>query len=306
MTLKASDLIEPTLETVHEGDRIGPIAFDLGADAYPPHFDADAVDRSWLLLPDGSTALPHSVGFEFSNLTFSSRYLRGHKLNARIRHVCQRPLVPPVTVTGVVEIARTFIRRGREHVEFNAVFEDDEGRVVMTSQADWVMNSPVRHDHDSPGDGSVSVFDRPLPEREFSIPVPPHVHELRAGAGLPSLERQAWLYEPPGGHGPDSIHSDEYARRVLGTRGAVMVGSTVLGYVNEVLGRALGPTWLERGSLDVRFIRPMVHNDLVTAHARVDEVVHDDRGDWIEFEVWVTNAEEDGGTSIVGTARYEL
>ncbi|MFN8638050.1 MAG: hypothetical protein U0360_00990 [Dehalococcoidia bacterium] len=114
----------------------------------------------------------------------------------------------------------------------------------------------------------------------------------------------AW--EPPGGHGPNSVHSDEYARRVLGTRGAIVLGSSILGYVYEVLGRALGPSWLERGALDARFVAPIVRDDLVTAHARVSEVVRDADGERLDFEVWVANGAEDGRTSIVGTASYQL
>jgi hypothetical protein len=164
------------------------------------------------------------------------------------------------------------------------------------------MNSSVRHDQDSLHEQLPSVFDHPLPKRTFSIPVSPQAATLRVGDELPPLQRPAWLDVPPGGHGPDSVHGDEYARRVLGTRGAIVLGSTVLGYVNEQLGRALGPSWLERGSLDVRFVSPVVRNDLVTARARVASI----DADRVAFEVEVTNAAMDQQTSIVGTARYQF
>ncbi len=302
MTTDAGERVEPTLDTVHMGDRFGPNAYGLEPGVYPDYFDASAIDWTWLQLPDGRTALPHSIAFEDGNRTFSLRYLSGRKLNARVRHTFYRPLVAPVGISDSVKIERTLVRRGREHVEYLATVSDQSGRLLMTSQSDWVMNSSVRHDHDSPPDGAVSVFNRALPTREFSLPPSPRAHDLQVGDELPPLGRQAWLYEPPGGHGPNSVHGDEYARRVLGTRGAIVLGSTVLGYVNELLGRALGPSWLERGALDVRFTSPIVHNDPVTARARVASV--DERG--VEFEVQVTDAADADQQAIVGTARYAL
>ncbi|MEZ4503879.1 MAG: hypothetical protein R3C39_14750 [Dehalococcoidia bacterium] len=302
MTTNTDDRIEPTLETVRAGDRFGPVVREVRGDNPPDYFDAAAVDSAWLRLPDGRVALPHSAAFEDGNRTFSTRYLSGRKLNARVRHTFYRPLVPPVRVTDAVEIPRTLIRRGREHVEFLATVHDEDGRLLMASQNDWVMNSSVRHEHDTAPEGVPSVFDLALPPREYTIEVPSAARELRVDDELPSLERAAWLAEPPGGHGPNSVHGDEYARRVLGTRGAIVLGSTVLGYVNEQLGRTLGPAWLERGTLDVRFVGPVVRGDLVTARTRVSAVLETH----IEFEVTVSNAAVEDQSAIVGTARFEL
>ncbi len=301
--MTAMEQIEPTLETVRPGDGFAR-EYRLTSDAYPDYFDAGAVDWSWLRLADGRVATPHSVAFEDGNRTFSQRYLSGRKLNAHIRHVFYAPLLQPLEVADSVDVERTYIRRGREHVEFLALVRDAEGRVLMASENDWVMNSAVRHAEDSPPDAYATPRVSALPPRQFTMPASEGARALRVGDELPSLERRAWLWDPPGGHGPNSVHGDEYARRVLGTRGAIVLGSSILGYVYEVLGRALGPSWLERGALDARFVAPIVRDDLVTAHARVSAVVRDAEGEHVNFEVWVANAAEDERTSIVGTASY--
>ncbi len=303
--MNATERVEPTLQTVFPGDRHGPNRYQLLPGIYPDYFDAGVVDWSWLQLPDGRQALPHSAAFEDGNRTFSLRYLSGRKLNARVRHVFYAPLAPPADVEATVEIERTYVRRGREHVEFLARVHDHEGHLLMLSHNDWVMNSSVRHDEDSPPE-SYERSESVVPPRTFSMHVPEHVHRLQPGDELSALQREAWLSEPGGGHGADSVHGDEYAQRVLGTRGAIVLGSTTLGYVNEVMGRALGPSWLERGSLDVRFIGPVVRGDLVTARARVAGVASGASGERLDFEVWVTDAAEDDRTVIVGTASYDL
>lgn len=304
--MNVTERIEPTLDTVTVGDCLGPNEYDLVAGVYPDYFDAGAIDWTWLRLPDGRQALPHSLAFEDGNRTFSLRYLSGRKLNARIRHTFYRPLVPPLAVSATVEIGRTYIRRGREHVEFLALVRDREGNLLMASQNDWVMNSSVRHDEDSPPEAYAPTSTVEGVPRHFTIPMPDAVSSLSAGDELPALERAAWLSEPEGGHGSNSVHGDEYARRVLGTRGAIVLGSTTLGYVNELLGRALGPSWLERGSLDVRFTGPVVRNDPVTAHARVAGIEQDAGGERLDLDVSVTNGAEDDRTVIVGTASYRL
>jgi hypothetical protein len=304
--MTADRRIEPTIKTVVPGDRFGPHAYDLSAGAFPDYFDAEAVDWEWLRLPDGRMAVPHSAAFEDGNRTFSLRYLSGRKLNAHIQHIFFRPLIAPQRVVDTVEIQRTHIRRGREHVEFMALVRDGDGNLLMASQNDWVMNSSVGHEQDSPPEAYATPPAASLPPRGFSMPPSERALALQPGDELSALQRRAWLYEPPGGHGPDSVHGDEYARRVLGTRGAIVLGSTTLGYVNEVLGRALGPSWLERGSLDVRFTGAVVRNDPVTACARVTGVQRDAGGERLDFEVWVANEALDGQTSIAGTASYRL
>lgn len=296
--------VEPTIESVTVGEVIGPLTFNLEPGDYPDYVDSGAISPGWLQLPDGRQAAPHSLLFEAGNRAFSSKYLSGRKLNAGVLHRFYAPLIPPSHLATTVEVLRTYVKRGREHVEFVARVHDDSGRLLMASHNNWVMNSAVRHEQDVPPAESRAAVEE-LDAQAPTLPVSPHAIALAEGEELPPLQRNAMLNEPPGGFGPNSVHGDEYAQRVLGTRGGIVLGSTLLGYVNEQLGRALGASWLERGSLDVRIIASVVRNDLVTAQARVAGRRVEAGLEYLEFEVSVTN-EVEHRTAVVGTARYLL
>jgi len=301
--MAVQEQIEPTIETVTPGDVITGYEYDLIPGVYANYVDASAISPGWLRLPDGRQAVPHSVLFEDSNRTFSTRYLSGRKLNAGVRHVFYGPIVPPIHVVGSVEILKTYIRRGREHVEFMARVHDGDGRLLLASHNNWVMNTLVTHDADQAG---TDVPAPVLPPRQYTLPVSERALAMQPGEELAPFERTSVLNEPNGGFGDNSVHGDEYARRVLGLRGGVTLGSTNLGYINELLGRQFGPSWLERGSLDVRFIGGVVRNDQVAARARVTGRVQDDEGERLDIEVWLTNETLDSRTAIVGSASYRL
>lgn len=52
------------------------------------------------------------------------------------------------------------------------------------------------------------------------------------------------------------IQDDEYARR-LGFRAGLVPGLSIFAYMSHPIAELLGKDWLERGSADVRFVRPV-------------------------------------------------
>jgi acyl dehydratase len=58
----------------------------------------------------------------------------------------------------------------------------------------------------------------------------------------------------------NKIHDDETARR-YGFPGALVPGVIVYGYLTSPLVTALGPGWLERGTVTVRFTRPLLEGE---------------------------------------------
>lgn len=63
--------------------------------------------------------------------------------------------------------------------------------------------------------------------------------------------------------GENPIHDDATARR-LGFRGGLVPGVVVYGYLTQSLVAALGPAWLARGTVMVRFLQPVLAGEEVT------------------------------------------
>jgi len=64
------------------------------------------------------------------------------------------------------------------------------------------------------------------------------------------------------------IHDDAVARR-YGFAGGLVAGTTIYAYLSHLLVRLWGPTWLERGTTRIRFLRPVYEGDSVLVGGRV-------------------------------------
>lgn len=62
----------------------------------------------------------------------------------------------------------------------------------------------------------------------------------------------------------NKIHDDKVAA-AYGFRGALVPGVTVYGYMIPAVLDRLGPAWLERGKINVRFLAPCYEGDIVLA-----------------------------------------
>ncbi len=70
--------------------------------------------------------------------------------------------------------------------------------------------------------------------------------------------------------GENRIHDDSVARR-YGFPGGLVPGVTLYAYLTRPLVAALGRAWLERGTADVRFVRPVVEGEEVAVSGAVTE-----------------------------------
>ena len=61
----------------------------------------------------------------------------------------------------------------------------------------------------------------------------------------------------------NKIHDDTVARQ-FGFRGGLVPGVTVYAYLTHPLVQALGTAWLERGTATVRFLAPVIEDEMVT------------------------------------------
>jgi acyl dehydratase len=75
----------------------------------------------------------------------------------------------------------------------------------------------------------------------------------------------------------NKIHDDEVARR-FGFQGALVPGAEVYGYMTNLAVQRWGRDWLERGTAECRFHRPVYDGEFATATG-------EERGDAIEIRV---------------------
>ena len=68
----------------------------------------------------------------------------------------------------------------------------------------------------------------------------------------------------------NKIHDDTIARR-YGFGGGLVPGITVYAYVTHPLVEAFGRDWLERGTISVKFVKPILEGDEVLVSGRVTE-----------------------------------
>lgn len=96
------------------------------------------------------------------------------------------------------------------------------------------------------------------------------------------------------------IHSDPDYARQRGFRDTLAPGVMAVGYLNELLARAIGPRYLEGGTLSVNFIGPMYPGDRIFAAGVVRELTEEDGQPRAVLDVWCET--EEGRKVVAGTA----
>lgn len=87
------------------------------------------------------------------------------------------------------------------------------------------------------------------------------------GSGLPEYRVKA---RNTSASSENKIHDDTIARR-YGFGGGLVPGITVYAYVTHPLAEAFGRDWLERGTISVKFVKPILEGDEVLVSGRITE-----------------------------------
>jgi acyl dehydratase len=98
-----------------------------------------------------------------------------------------------------------------------------------------------------------------------------------------------------------SFHTDpEAALRALGTAAPIASGRMQLAFAAEALRHAFGPeVFNHHGTLDLRFIKPVVAGDAITVKGKVTERQTEAKGTRLSLDVWCEN--QHGDTTAIGT-----
>ncbi|MFN7929988.1 MAG: hypothetical protein U0Y68_19120 [Blastocatellia bacterium] len=70
----------------------------------------------------------------------------------------------------------------------------------------------------------------------------------------------------------NKIHSDDVAAQ-FGFKGGLVPGVGVYAYLTHPVVAALGTTWLERGAMIAKFLKPLYHDEKATVRATVTQLV---------------------------------
>jgi len=100
-----------------------------------------------------------------------------------------------------------------------------------------------------------------------------------------------------------NVHTDDEFARGEGLSGIISDGMISTNWISSLLVKGFGRTYLERGSLQTKFIRPIFEDQMITARAVVRSIRPAQRGVDVELEVWCED--EVGQKHTVGTALVE-
>jgi acyl dehydratase len=142
---------------------------------------------------------------------------------------------------------------------------------------------------------------------------------VRLGSRLTSLSRRWTLQEFTDRHHlvygdgnivqgqwPDrNIHSDEEAAKREGLAGAVASAPQVIALITRMMAQSFGSAWLFGGRIDVKMIKPLFVNQLVTTYGEVrglELAERDDGENCVRVFCDVRAERLDGVPVMVGTA----
>ena len=109
------------------------------------------------------------------------------------------------------------------------------------------------------------------------------------------------LFEKSGGaEGPSQFTDEESAKKTLGTSSTVASGRMSLTFATELLRRYFGAAYYNRkGSIDLRFLRPVRPGDTVTFVGKVSAIAKEPDGHRVTVDVSATN--QKGDTTAAGS-----
>jgi acyl dehydratase len=119
------------------------------------------------------------------------------------------------------------------------------------------------------------------------------------GDDLPSIARQYRLDDFKRAD-EQTIHTDMAAARREGLDAPVAIGPQIAALIFRQLREAFGRGWIEGGTCNLTFRRPVLVTDFCVAKGKVTGKSTDGNGTRVECEVWIEN--QRGEKVIVGSA----
>ncbi len=203
-------------------------------------------------------------------------------------------LFHPIRVGDTVRTRTTVVERYRKRDRLYVVAEV----LLTTPEGRWLQRSRTHQSFlaDDPTFGE-TVVDRDR-ERRSDRRFDPGAGDGELLASPPHAISQA-MCEAFSGPGKN-YHTDREMAQALGFPDIVVQGMMSICFVSDLLTERFGAGWHHGGALDVRLVNVVWANDVVTARARVREVVPEGDRRRALLDVWCTK--DDGTVVTIGTA----
>jgi len=183
------------------------------------------------------------------------------------------------------EFIDKFEKRGRKYFTFEARFRDETGIILGHSRV--TMAFPAEKDGEKEA--------REEPTRKG---------ELKAITRTLTQEKMtAYSEDSANAERGESIHVQPEVAKKAGFDKTVAQGLMAMDYVSELMTAEFGKEWFEFAGLSVRFLRPILCGDTVTANGRVAEEVAEGAVVRKVYEVW---AENERGESVAAGHAHSL
>jgi len=108
-----------------------------------------------------------------------------------------------------------------------------------------------------------------------------------------SFERTIWVRAP-------NVHSDLAAAKQAGMSRKIASGQNVLAFLHRLLHVQFKDGWTRGGKIKARWVGSVFVGDVITAHATVEKISHEDGRKRVALAVWCVN--QSGTKVAVGEA----
>ncbi len=211
-------------------------------------------------------------------------YVPGERhINARHQaEYFNRPL-PGKKLLISVKIVDKYIKRDKPYVVFETDVWDEDGRHIERYRRYRMTEAPKL---------GRKWWGKATKDTEIGTPLP-------AVSKTITLEKMRVFESIAPGKGPNT-HTSEQVAAEESLASPIASAHHQICYVHEMLTKFLGPDWIRGGKLDLKFLRPVVPGDTVTAKGTTTEKVQEDGRPRLVMEVWCEN--QKGEKTSTGTA----
>jgi acyl dehydratase len=220
-------------------------------------------------------------------------------LHARMIYNFHRaiPLGTRARTTG--RMAEKYMRRDKPYMVTEYETKSEEGDLLVSGK----FVQMIFRDSTAPASGSSERTEEPTPTLDASITrAEGRGGVLEVGQELPSLSRtieqnQIDIYS---GVQPLSIHTNEGWAQAKGFRTTIAQGMMSTAYVSTMMTSAVGEGFVVGGTMDCKFLKPVLRGDTLTVTGKVDGFSRE--GNRIRVHVTVAAHNPDGDQTMAGTA----